>query len=186
MIVNNMLDNRKPQTGSAPLLGAAFIHAVKTLKDSALRMQWNADAIVSDDDFCLLFHAADTDMHRSAGVVVFDGIVDEIDKQLPDVAFVAAQQQAGAFQLNLNLVALNDRIQNLQRTLGRGTQFHLCVQEIRVFLDFRQPDNVVDQKEQALAFPFDHSTVFLHIIFLCNHAAAEHFSKPFDGCQRCF
>ena len=96
------------------------------------------------------------------------------------------EQQTVALQPDVNFVPLNLRLQNLQGVLCRSFQCHRCVQHFRVFLDLRQADNVVDEKQQAFAFPFDHGTVLGNVFLFGDHAAAEHFAESLNGRQRCF
>ena len=83
-------------------------------------------------------------------------------------------------------VPLDLGFQNLQGVSGSRRQVYRRVQHLGVFLDLREPDDVVDEKEQAFAFPFDHGAVFRHVVLFGNHAAAEHLAESLDGGQRRF
>ena len=100
------------------------------------------------------------------------GVVDEVDEKLPHIAFVAVQQETSALQMYLYPVPLDLGFQNLQGVSGSRRQVYRRVQHLGVFLDLREPDDVVDEKEQAFAFPFDHGAVFRHVVLFGNHAAA--------------
>ena len=121
--------------------------------------------------------------HHAAGVVVLDGVVDEVDEQLPHVPVVAVEDQAVSFQLHMDVVLLHPCLQNLEGILCCGAKLHRCPEFLRVFLDLGEPDDIVDEEEQPLALPLDHRAVFQHVLFPGDHAAPEHLAEALDGGQ---
>ena len=50
MVLNSMLYNRKPQTGTTGFSGVALVHPIETLKYSVLVLRGNANACIGNRD----------------------------------------------------------------------------------------------------------------------------------------
>ncbi len=79
-----VLDDGEPQSGSADLLGMAFVHAVKALENTLFICLRHADAAVGNRKNCRLFRAGDLHLHGSFFLVVFDCVVTEIIQHFLD------------------------------------------------------------------------------------------------------
>lgn len=77
-MVYDVFDDRKTQAGSALFAAPAFVHPVEAFKDSFLGFFGDACAVVlyCEDDVFLGFVYVYLD--AAAGVVVFDGIGEEV------------------------------------------------------------------------------------------------------------
>ena len=101
MDAGDLLDDGKPQPGAAGGLAAAFVHPVEPLKDAALGLFGDADAVVLHREIGVaLPGAAGLQQDPAPGPVVADGVVAQVLAEL-------FQQAGGA----LNLGALAPEIQ---------------------------------------------------------------------------
>ncbi len=73
-----VFDDRKPQTSTADLFGVAFIDAVEAFKDTFLVSFGNADAVVLDLNDSIIFRFGNGEMHKTAGVIIFDSVIAEV------------------------------------------------------------------------------------------------------------
>lgn len=74
MIQGRMLDNCKPQTGSAARLGPTLVHAIEPLKYLALFFRRDTDSRVGDRKERMAFVVgAALQRNRTAGSIVADG-----------------------------------------------------------------------------------------------------------------
>ena len=87
MILGRMLDNGKSQTGTAGLLGMAFIHPVEPFKDPALMLCRNADARIPDAKGGVV-SGRDRHSDSTAGYIIFNSIfakiINDLIQQPPD------------------------------------------------------------------------------------------------------
>lgn len=88
--LHDMLDNREAEPGAAQFPGTALIHAIEPLEDTRQAFLWDAEA-------CILHlndrHAARSlrgDGNASARAIIFDGILDEVCKDLNDPIWVCS------------------------------------------------------------------------------------------------
>ena len=79
MIQGRMLDNGKPQTGSAACLGPTLVHAIEPLKYLALFFRRDTDSRVGDREERMAFVVgAALQRNRTAGSIVADGVACQI------------------------------------------------------------------------------------------------------------
>lgn len=94
MGLNNMFHDGKSKTRSAEFLGPPFVHTIKPFKNPVEILFWDSHAIVLDGDPNLLASRPDgRDCNLTAFPTVFDGIVDQIDKNLFEMFSVATNEK---------------------------------------------------------------------------------------------
>ena len=87
MIQGRMLDNGKPQAGSAACLGPTLVHAIEPLKYLALFFRRDTDSRVGDREERMAFVVgAALQRNRTSGSIVADGVACQIIDELVDQA----------------------------------------------------------------------------------------------------
>ena len=93
MIQGRMLDNGKPQAGSAACLGSTLIHAIEPLKYLALFFRRDTDSRIGDREERMAFVVgAALQRNRTAGSIVADGVACQIVDELINQARHARAQ----------------------------------------------------------------------------------------------
>ena len=181
-----MLDDGKAQAGAAQLLGVALVHPIKPLEHPALLPFGDADAGVTYLHGRSALPGKDGDRHGAAGLVVLDGVVAQVVKDLlhdlidsPEGLGLAGDRHrhlppaGGLFQIGAGLPA------QLQQVDVLGLLMDLLV------LQPGQADDVVHQHDEALGLPIDGAGEPGHILLL-HQAVLDQLGIARNGGQRGF
>ena len=88
MEIGDLPHQRKPQSRAAVLAAAGLIHPEKGLEDALLILLRNAAAGIGNANQEFFRFLRDTDPHRAAGTVVFDGVLRQVKEQTVDPLYV--------------------------------------------------------------------------------------------------
>ena len=139
-----MLDNGEAQSGAANLLGVAFIHPVKALKNPALMLRRDADTGVGhaqDGIFPLKAHG---ELYAAALPVVLDGIVAEIIDHAADKLGNAPYKGRLAADLYRDLCRLRLIFQAPCRRFCKGIQVQLLpLHLLRALIQTGKADDIL-------------------------------------------
>ncbi len=185
VVLNSMLHDRQTKTGAAGLLGMALIHTIETLKYFLLMFGSNADASIlhAQQNFTGLL--CNGHFHTAAEIVVLNGIVTKVVNDLVqqsadtiDNTIIAGHFQRYIFQLCGICKCFTDFLRkNFERKIFVG---HFCS-----FIQLRQADNIVNQKNKSGCFLADVSYKAGNIFGFYN-AVLHQFHRSNDGLQRRF
>ena len=96
MQFDDMLDNRKSESGSAGFSGSALVYAIEALKDAVLLLSGYADAGVGNNQLDLHSARVDADAYRAVLYVVADRILNQVINQLDHETLVGGDKAAFA------------------------------------------------------------------------------------------
>lgn len=82
IIARDVFDDGQSQAGPADLAASSFVHPVETFEDMLFIFLADADAAVFHRDHQQVLLSADQHIDRSAFMIIFDGIADEIADEL--------------------------------------------------------------------------------------------------------
>lgn len=153
---DDMLDDGEPQTRSAHDPVSGLVHPVEPLVYPVYMLFRNSNPRILNDDPDLPLKLVQDDLHLSAILGVFDGIIDEVDDHLLVVVLIPVGMKASTgnerevdvlrFRLwrehMIDLIRFADDIQKLD--FGRPG-----------LLDGRQGQNIVDQPREPFTFLID-------------------------------
>ena len=98
MIQGRMLDNGKPQTGSAACLGPTLVHAIEPLKYLALFFRRDTDSRVGNFNKRMFIVITCYDFYRTVFTIVTDCIVTKIVDKFVNLITVSVYD--GSFCIN--------------------------------------------------------------------------------------
>ena len=81
---HDMLDDGQPQSGTARLPGASFVHPVEPFKYPVLGFRRDADAGVRDSDGHRIIHIFHQYIYISTGMIIFDAIFRQVEDVLAE------------------------------------------------------------------------------------------------------
>src|SRR6266481_2704951 len=88
--LGNMFHNRQPKTGPAEFATARFVRAIKPLEDARQILLTNADTIIAYAQRDLIAGTVRFETNFTALTRIFNGIIEQIIKNLPQARFVRA------------------------------------------------------------------------------------------------
>ena len=188
-----MFDDGKAESGTPQRAGVALVYAVKPLKYAVLFCLGNSDAGVRKGDNGILFIFADRHKDVPAVMVIFYGVIAQVVKHLSDQIVRAddADRETGAvfcgrgLQGNGDPAFVRGRLQDVDRVLRCFHDIHfLCGRMDRALIELGDPDYIINQCDETLAFPINITSKLDHF-FLVAESAAHEFGKPVDRCQGC-
>src|SRR6266403_206558 len=91
--LGNVLHNRQPKTGAAEFATARFVRAIKPLEDAGQIFLTNSDTIIAYAKRDLIAGAVRFETNFTASTRIFNGVIEQIIKNLPQARFVRADHR---------------------------------------------------------------------------------------------
>ena len=111
---DDVLYDRKPESGTARRLGTALVDTVEPLKDTVLLLLRDADAGVAHCERRSLVLLARNDGHTAALLIIAHGIAAQIVEQFLDKRLVAVDRDRPAFLQQCDFVLLRRNLHLIQ------------------------------------------------------------------------
>ena len=171
------------QAGSAGFAGPAFVDSVESFKDALLLVFGDADAGVLYREKGVVLLLAGPDQDGAVFAIVLDGILDEVLDEFFEQVPVSREQGGFSIAGQGEVVGPGADGEISAAFFSQGCQIHGCEFSGEFFVvEFRQTDDVVDQREQAVGIMADLFGYMGHLI-RGDHIVLEKFRIAGDGCQ---